>query len=171
MHQGPIAVIPPPQTVCVYCTLIRISYRDVNGDAPLHLAAARGDTEMVRLLLSGGADQNPTDTNRRTPLHIAARCVVDGFSNTPVFATYAPGGVFGYGMLPGRCGQGSEVLFNLPFRELALGNAHYSSSHTATRDLPFTRFHMRTHVRAILDADEGMDTRRQPTHCCRVGPG
>lgn len=64
--------------MCVFSFAI---YRDANGDAPLHLAAARGDAEMVRLLLSSGADQNPTDTNRRTPLHVAARCVVDGYTD------------------------------------------------------------------------------------------
>ena len=51
---------------------INIEKRDSADRAPLHLAARRGRTETVALLLDRGADINATDNYRWTPLHLAA---------------------------------------------------------------------------------------------------
>lgn len=70
-----VNLMSPPNLLSL---LTNIHCRDVNEDAPLHLAAACGDTEMVQVLLSGGADENLPDKKRRTPLHVAARCAFEG---------------------------------------------------------------------------------------------
>lgn len=41
-------------------------------DTPLHIAAKRDDSEMVKILLDNGANVNVKDIFKRTPLHCAA---------------------------------------------------------------------------------------------------
>ncbi len=41
--------------------------------SPVHEAAAAGKTDILRLLVSAGADVEVVDDRRRTPLHVAAR--------------------------------------------------------------------------------------------------
>ncbi|MDR3285711.1 MAG: ankyrin repeat domain-containing protein [Holosporales bacterium] len=43
-----------------------------DGWTPLHIAAARGDTEVVQVLVGAGANKEARDRNGFTPLHIAA---------------------------------------------------------------------------------------------------
>jgi ankyrin repeat protein len=45
---------------------------DKDGRAPLHVAACKGQTEIVMLLLSAGADLHAQDLSGATPLHWAA---------------------------------------------------------------------------------------------------
>ena len=45
-----------------------------NNDAALDIAASRGFTEYIELLLNRGADINSRDDDNRTALHNAARC-------------------------------------------------------------------------------------------------
>ena len=45
--------------------------RDPRGSTPLLIAAKYGHTEVVKLLLDGGADPNKTDEKRINPLHAA----------------------------------------------------------------------------------------------------
>ena len=49
----------------------RLSARNDGGDTPLHLAAAHGHTETVRLLLSNKANCNLVNEHGNTPLHYA----------------------------------------------------------------------------------------------------
>jgi hypothetical protein len=46
--------------------------RDAQGRTPLHLAAAAGQEELVRLLVAAGADVTAVDAERRTPGDLAA---------------------------------------------------------------------------------------------------
>lgn len=53
-----------------------VNARDSVGSSPLHLAAARGNTNVVQVLLQNGADKSATDWLQRTPLHTASTCAV-----------------------------------------------------------------------------------------------
>ena len=44
----------------------------VNGDTPAHTATSRGDAEIVRLLLEGGASADAENRLRQRPLHVAS---------------------------------------------------------------------------------------------------
>lgn len=53
-----------------------VNARDSVGSSPLHLAAARGNTDVVQVLLRNGADKSACDWLQRTPLHTASTCAV-----------------------------------------------------------------------------------------------
>ncbi len=74
------------------------------GSSPLHVATARGITEIVELLLQNGADPNQRDILGRAPLHYAGRFldiaellvaagadvnVRDRFDETPLYRSVA----------------------------------------------------------------------------------
>uniref|UniRef100_A0A8B9EL98 Uncharacterized protein n=1 Tax=Anser cygnoides TaxID=8845 RepID=A0A8B9EL98_ANSCY len=48
--------------------------KDMDGCTPMHYAAIKGNTEIVKLLLTSGKNKNIDDRNiwRKTALHIAA---------------------------------------------------------------------------------------------------
>jgi len=46
--------------------------RENNGQTPLHEAAAKGQTDLVKLLLANDADVNAEDNSSRMALHLAA---------------------------------------------------------------------------------------------------
>jgi len=48
-------------------------HRGDDGPSPLHLACHAGHVAVVRMLISSGADPCVLDSNRDTPLHVAAR--------------------------------------------------------------------------------------------------
>uniref|UniRef100_A0A493TVE9 Uncharacterized protein n=1 Tax=Anas platyrhynchos platyrhynchos TaxID=8840 RepID=A0A493TVE9_ANAPP len=51
-----------------------LGVKDMHGCTPLHYAAIKGNTEIVKLLLTSGRNKNIDDRNiwRKTALHIAA---------------------------------------------------------------------------------------------------
>ncbi|KAH0539042.1 hypothetical protein FGG08_004388 [Glutinoglossum americanum] len=59
----------PPSTVSD--TFPEINDRDENGQTPLHVAASRGLSGVVKILLRDGADKEARDYKRQTPLHLA----------------------------------------------------------------------------------------------------
>lgn len=48
-----------------------VMMRSPVGETPLHIAAARGDIEAVRVLLDAGAEPNAVGEHNYTPLHEA----------------------------------------------------------------------------------------------------
>ena len=48
-----------------------VMMRSPTGTTPLHIAAIRGDTGVVRTLLEAGADPNAAGEHGTTPLHAA----------------------------------------------------------------------------------------------------
>jgi ankyrin repeat protein len=48
-----------------------VSQKDKDGDQPLHLAAKRGETAIIKQLLEAGADVNAKGAKGWTPLHYA----------------------------------------------------------------------------------------------------
>jgi len=50
---------------------VKIDVQDNNNQTPLHLAAARGRTACIQVLLEYNADPNVQDKHGWTPLHIA----------------------------------------------------------------------------------------------------
>jgi ankyrin repeat protein len=48
-----------------------VNARDVNGETPLHNAAARGDNELIQYLVSKGADVMAVDRKGRTTVDLA----------------------------------------------------------------------------------------------------
>ncbi|CAM9341325.1 unnamed protein product [Ectocarpus sp. 6 AP-2014] len=50
-----------------------VSSRTLEGHTPLHLGAAFGDAEVVRVLLAAGSSPTATDKSGGTPLHMAAK--------------------------------------------------------------------------------------------------
>lgn len=67
---------PRLQPSISFLTKTIVNARDSKGASPLHLAAARGNTDVVRVLLRNGADVSAADWLQRTPLHTAATCAV-----------------------------------------------------------------------------------------------
>ncbi|XP_015906122.2 alpha-latroinsectotoxin-Lt1a-like [Parasteatoda tepidariorum] len=51
----------------------QIEVKDIDGNTPLHLAAENNKSNLVKLLLSKGADVNAKNKLHLTPLHIACR--------------------------------------------------------------------------------------------------
>jgi Ankyrin repeats (3 copies) len=47
--------------------------QDANGYAPIHIAAQRGDADIILLLLQNSASATETTPTKLTPLHIAAQ--------------------------------------------------------------------------------------------------
>ena len=55
-------------------------YQDIEKDSlssinrtPLHLAAVKGNTGIVRILVNAGADKNLKDLDENTPLHYSSQ--------------------------------------------------------------------------------------------------
>lgn len=49
-----------------------VNYKDSEGRAALHYAAASGRVDILDILINGGADVNINDANGMTPVHYAA---------------------------------------------------------------------------------------------------
>ena len=50
-----------------------LNFGTFSGETPLHVAAVRGDREMIETLLAAGADKTIKTANRETPLDQAER--------------------------------------------------------------------------------------------------
>ena len=72
-----------------FLTKTLVNARDSTGSSPLHLAAARGNTDVVRVLLRNGADVSAADWLERTPLHTAATCAVGNSVGSILLLTQA----------------------------------------------------------------------------------
>ncbi|MCC2668277.1 MAG: ankyrin repeat protein, partial [Armatimonadetes bacterium] len=59
------------ELLAAYPALVHL--RDADGDTPLHYAAGKGHTKVLKLLLEFGADVNAQNPNGETPLHQAVR--------------------------------------------------------------------------------------------------
>ena len=70
---------PPPPTPylhgCLPCMqgLLHVNVRDHRKQTPLHVAAEKGDDELITFLLEKKADSNVTDLHGNTPLDLAAK--------------------------------------------------------------------------------------------------
>ena len=51
----------------------KINHADANKNTPLHLAASKGDVNIIYLLLEQGAKINAKNKDKDTPLHLATR--------------------------------------------------------------------------------------------------
>ena len=58
---------------------LNLNARDINGQSPLHVAAAYGRTNIVEFLIEMGENVNIKDKTAKTPLHIAAQ---NGYKDT-----------------------------------------------------------------------------------------
>jgi ankyrin repeat protein len=47
--------------------------RDKYGQTPMHIAAGKGNSEIVELLVDERGDKEAQDNNGQTPLHVAAK--------------------------------------------------------------------------------------------------
>lgn len=66
-----------------------VELRDNLGSCPLHLAAARGNADVVDLLLGHGANPCVTNGLNQTPLHTAATCLDQGGSDAIALLIHA----------------------------------------------------------------------------------
>ncbi|KAH0551120.1 hypothetical protein GP486_007536 [Trichoglossum hirsutum] len=53
-------------------TVAEIKNKDDNGQTPLHVAAGKGKSAVVKILLRGGAEKEVRDNRKQIPLHLAA---------------------------------------------------------------------------------------------------
>jgi len=52
---------------------LTVNIKDINDEAPLHLACQNGDIDMIRLLIDLGADIDMRDGTNRTALHLVCK--------------------------------------------------------------------------------------------------
>ena len=62
----------PPLVKALLRANAEVDARNEEGAAPIHLAAAHGDTETITLLLEAGCNRDALDGSHKTPLHVAA---------------------------------------------------------------------------------------------------
>ncbi len=86
---------------------------DPSGFRPLHAAAMRGETDIVKMLLGAGADPDPVSLEGLTPLHIAAQRNEKGVVKLLIEAGADPERASGDGMTPlhfAAAGQSVDVI-------------------------------------------------------------